>query len=146
MYHTTSIRGTIREGIRFGSMTEEELYRAIKTDLPIAMKNRGIPCDVREDNMKSGGMFGSKKPLLVVSYPNPPSSFFDMGFLVNGNSVSFVYLGESAQNTKQNKKAALEAEGKVIRAAMVNPDEFVLQQEKLWNASVLDAFDSLCQG
>lgn len=146
MFKTSDFRGTIRDGSRFSDMSGDTLYQAIARDLPRALKEAGIPCSVREDSVKSGGIFGTHLPMLLVSHPNPPSKFFSMGFVVNGNVVSFVYLGESTQNTKMNTKKALEAEGKYLRAAMVKPDEFLLQQEHSWNASVLDVFDSLCNG
>lgn len=146
MFKTSDFRGTIRDGMRFSDMSGDALYQAIVSDLPSALKAAGIPCNVREDFVKSGGIFGTQLPMLLVTYPDPPSKFFSMGFVVNGNVVSFVYLGESTQNTKMNTKKAFEAEGKYLRAAMVKPDEFLLQQEHSWNASVLDVFDSLCNG
>lgn len=146
MFHTSDFRGNIRDGARFASMSGDALFQAMKRDFPIALKSSGVPCNVREDVVKSGGFFGTKLPMLIVTHPNPPSSYFAMGFIVNESVVSFVYLGESTQNTKMNTKKALEAEGKYLRAAMVKPDEFLLQQEKLWNAAVMEVFDSLCQG
>lgn len=146
MYKSADFRGTIRDGTRFTRMSGENLFQAIKRDLPTALKEAGVPCDIAEDTVKSGGMFGTRLPILVVSHPNPPSRFFEMGFVINENVVTYVYLGESTQNTKRNTKKALEAEGKHFRAAMIKPDEFLLQQEYQWNASVLDVFDSLCGG
>lgn len=146
MFKTSDFRGTIREGTRFSNMTGDELYQALCRDFPGALKDAGVPCHIYEDTVKSGGIFGTKLPILVVSHLNPPSKFFSMGFVVNGNVISYVYLGESTQNTKMNTKKALESEGKHLRAAMIKPDEFLLQQEHLWNASVLDVFDSLCEG
>lgn len=144
MYKTTDFRGTFREGMRFSSMSGDALYRSLKNDFPYALKEKGIPCIVSQDEAKSGGFFGTKLPMLVVRHPNPPTRFFDLGFVVNGNVISFVYLGESEQNTKMNKKNALTAEGKYIQAGFVKPDEFILQQEKMWNADVLAVFESLC--
>lgn len=146
MYKTSDFRGAIREGTRFSDISGEALYQAIARDLPVALKEAGVPGFASEEAVKSGGIFGTRMPMLVVSHPNPPSRFFDMGFVVNENIVSFVYLGESTQNTKANMKKTLEAEGKYIRAAMIKPDEFLLQQERAWNEDVLGVFDSLCKG
>lgn len=146
MYKTTDFRGTIRDSVRFTGMSGEVLFNAIRTSFPDALMAAGIPCLIHEDAVKSGGIWGTVLPMLVISHANPPCSFFRMGFVVNQDVVSFVYLGESAQNTKMNTKRALEAEGKYLRAAMIKPDDFLLQQETSWNASVLDVFDSLCGG
>lgn len=143
MYKTSDFRGPIRDPIRIEATSGNELYQAMRKNLPATLKDRGIPHSVHEDTVKSGGMLGTKLPMLIISHPNPPTSFFNMGFIVNDHVISFVYLGESAQNTKMNKKLSMEAEGKHLRAAMIKPDEFILQQEKLWNSQVLDSFDSL---
>ena len=143
MYKTSDFRGSIRDSIHIDALSGDALYQAMRKDLPATLKDKSIPHTVHEDTVKSGGLFGTKLPILVISHPNPPTSFFSMGFVVNDNVISFVYLGESAQNTKLNKKRSMEAEGKHLRAAMIKPDEFILQQEKLWNLQVLDSFDSL---
>ena len=66
-----------------------------------------------------------------------------MGFLVNGNVISFPLLGESKQNTTRNRKNAYLAEGKYIKAALFNPDEFILEQEQAWQAMVMRVFNRL---
>ncbi|MBE7000693.1 MAG: hypothetical protein E7428_10990 [Ruminococcaceae bacterium] len=145
MYRTSDFRGTVCDGIRFANQRGSELYNAICNTFPEALESEGVPFYSRTDEVKSGGLFGSVLPMLVISHPNPPSSFFSIGIVVNDNVVSFPLLGESTENTKANKKEALLAEGKLIRAAMVNPDEFVLQQEKSWQASVIDVFARLVE-
>lgn len=144
MYRTTDFRGKASDPIRFGSMRGEELFRVLSSNLPAALEQAGVPFISRVDEVKSGGIFGSRNPILIISYPNPPTSFFEMGFLVNDNVVSFPLLGESKQNTKMNMKKSFTDEGKFIKAAMVNPDEFILEQEMSWEASVMDVFNSLC--
>lgn len=145
MYKTSEFRGTFHDPIRFTDSRGAELFEAISTRLPEVLETAGIPGQCKVDEVKSGGIFGSKSPMLIVSYPNPPTRFFQLGFVVNDNMVSFVYLGESVQNTKQNTKEQLMREGKHLRAAMVKPDEFILQQEMAWDASVMDAFKSLME-
>ena len=145
MYKTSEFRGIVREAVRFNNMRGEDLYKRIKEVLPIALKEANIPFTMHEDYVKSGGMFGSKNPMLIINYPNPPTSFFQIGIVVNDNIVSFPLLGESAQNTKLNKKEYYKSSGNLPRAAMINPDEFILQQEKSWNLAVMDVFDSLTE-
>ena len=145
MFKTSEFRGNARSPIRFHNMRGEELFNLIKSDLPYALKEQGVPANIREDVVKSGGMFGSKSPMLIISYPNPPTSFFHIGILVNDNVVSFPLLGESEQNTKLNKKKYYQSEGSFIRAAMIHPDEFILQQEEAWQLAVIDAFDSMTE-
>lgn len=143
MFKTSEIRGTFRDNIRFTRMRGDALFQQIKTLFPDELRERGIPFKFREDVMKSGGLFGSKSPMLLIWHPAPPTQFFSIGIVVNDNVVSFVALGASAQNTKKAQKAEYEAEGKHIRAAMIHPDEFILQQESAWRNSVLDAFDAI---
>ena len=57
-----------------------------KRNLPDAFKSKNIPASIREDFAKSGGLFGNKVPMLVISHPNPPSHYFDIGIVINGHS------------------------------------------------------------
>lgn len=141
---TGAFRGELRDKVRITDMRGMELYDNISHHLPRVLKEQGIPFNCRADEVQTGGFFGGTcRPILVISHPNPPSRFFDIVFLVNDNVISFHVIGESEQNTKANKKAAYEQEGKFIRAAMINADEFILEQEKSWQADVLDAFASM---
>lgn len=144
MIKTGAFRGELQEKVRITDMRGQELFDGICRNLPKVLEERGIPYKYRTDEVQTGGFFGGTcRPILVVSHPNPPSRFFSIVFLVNDNVISFHVIGESEQNTKANKKAALEQEGKWIRAAMVTADEFILEQEKSWQADVLDAFASM---
>lgn len=145
MFKTNEFRGNARPPIRFHNLRGQALYNLLKSDLPIALKEYNVPANIHEDEVKSGGLFGSRSPMLVVSYPNPPTSFFHIGFLVNDNVISFPLLGESAQNTKLNKKNYYKEQGNFIRAGLIQPDEFILQQEEAWQLAVLDAFDSMTE-
>lgn len=145
MFKTSEFRGSARPPIRFYNLRGAALYNLLKSDLPIALRDAHVPANVREDEVKSGGLFGSKNPMLIVSYPNPPTSFFHIGILVNDNVVSFPLLGESEQNTKLNKKNYYRNQGSLIRASMIHPNEFILQQEEAWQLAVLDAFDSMTE-
>ena len=144
MIKTGAFRGELRDKVRITDMRGKELFDSICQCLPKVLEQGDIPFSCRTDEVQTGGFFGgSSRPILVVSHPNPPSRFFDIVFLVNDNVISFHVIGESEQNTKANKKAAYEQEGKFLRAAMINADEFILEQEKSWQADVLDAFASM---
>ena len=144
MIKTGAFRGELRDKVRIRDMRGQELFDGICRNLPEKLKEEGIPFTSRTDEVRSGGIFGgSSSPCLIISHPNPPTCFFEIVFLVNDNVISFHVIGESEQNTKANKKAAYEQEGKWIRAAMVSADEFILQQEQSWQADVLDTFASM---
>ena len=51
----------------------ERLAEFIKTTL----NEKDVPANVRTDTVKSGGLFGSTYPCIVISHPNPPPSYFD---------------------------------------------------------------------
>lgn len=141
---TGAFRGELRDKVRITDMRGQELFNNICNYLPKVLEEQGIPYNCRTDEVQTGGFFGGTcRPILVISHPNPPSRFFDIVFLVNDNVISFHVIGESEQNTKANKRAAYEQEGKWIRAGMISVDEFVLEQEKSWQADVLDAFASM---
>lgn len=141
---TGSFRGELRDKVRIRDVRGKALFEGICNALPEKLEEEGIPFSYRTDEVRSGGFLGgSSSPAVIVSHPNPPSRFFDILFLVNDNIISFYVIGESEQNTKANKKAAYEQEGKFIRAAMIDADEFILEQERAWQADVLDAFASL---
>ena len=142
MIRTSDFMGYAAEGMRVRNLNGRDLYNTVKNMLKREIEARGIPAAFYEDEVSSGGFFGSKIPALVVYYKDPPSSFFDIVVVINNNVITFPLIGESTENTKMNQKARLEAEGKRIRAAMINPDEFLLQQEYAWRAEIMDLFEN----
>lgn len=142
-YKTDQFRGSIGNGIRCVDERGETLFSCIQTALPETLREKGIPAQISADVVKSGGVFGTKSPILLVRHPNPPSRFFDIGIVVNDNIITFHLLGESAQNTKVNKQEMLRESGKLLRASFVKPDEFILQQEESWQQEVVDAVQGL---
>lgn len=128
-YSTRDFRGEAQQGIRFKDGDAESLMELFQKRLPAELEAQGIPARIRFDTVKSGGLFGTRLPIMIISHPNPPSSFFDIGVVVNGNIVSFPLLGESKQNTAANM-------GKRY-------DEFKLQQEQSWCASILDVIGEM---
>ncbi len=144
MYKTNEIRGTWRDSVLFNEeVGGKDLYDKIKLLLMENIKEKGIPVNFREDMIKSGGIFGTGFPILIISNPNPENKFFDLGFFVNGQTVSFPLLGMSSENTKLNKKEQCEREGKFLRSMMIKPDEFKLQQEAEWRVKILNCYEEL---
>lgn len=138
-YNTKEFRGTAHDPVRIADSADQTL-RYLKANLPDAFKSKNIPASIREDFAKSGGLFGNKVPMLVISHPNPPSHYFDIGIVINGQFISFPFLGYSAENTQANKKADAKGfKGLFSRSA----DEFALQEESLWQTDVIDAILSL---
>lgn len=144
-YNTNDFRGTAGDGIRVKNDQGQSLFDSIRASLEAKLEERGTPARISCNTVKSGGFFGTKTPILIISHPNPPTRFFDIGVVVNGNMVSFPLLGESEQNTKMNKLEDLRAQGKLVRSWMVKPDEFIYQQELSWRTEVLEVIYSLFQ-
>ncbi len=139
-YKTDDFRGEAQEGFAFpNEVGGEEMFRQVKHCMIALLKERRIPANVREDVLKSGGLFGSRAPILVISHPT--EKYYDIGMYVNGINIGFPLLGESSENTKYNKKKYYEENGSRIKAAMIHPDELKLQQEIQWQRQVLDCFN-----
>ena len=78
--------------------------------------------------------------MLVISHPNPPSHYFDIGIVIHGQVISVPLLGYSTENTQANKKA----DAKGFKSLLTrSADEFALQEEGLWQTDVIDAILSL---
>ena len=133
--------GEAGDSIRVTNASGDALYQNL-LHVARGLIDRGLSGTIREDIMKSGGLFGTKCPIFIISHPNPPTRFFDIGVLVNDNAVSFVLLGSSVQNTKMNKKNGLAAEGKHLQASLVHPDMLIYQQEQNWQAEVVSALQA----
>ena len=143
-YKTDEIRGYVQDPISItGEVGGEVLYEKIKENLSLSIQNNNIPAIIKDDILKSGGFFGTKVPLLVIKNTTPNCRFFDIGISVNGNTISFILLGESAENTKNNKKNYYKENGNYLMTALIRVDELKLQQEALWRNSVIESFNSL---
>ena len=143
-YKTDDIRGWAQDSIRYrDEIGGDDLYQRIKESLIDTIRARNIPASFKEDFMKSGGLFGTKCPMLVVSNPNPGCRFFDIGFYVSGPTVSFPLLGESVENTKNNKKNYYKENGQNLKAALIKVDDLKLQEEAIWRTQILECFNDL---
>ena len=142
MYRTDDFRGYAQENITLtNEVGGDALFRKVSELVISEIRERGVAANCREDEVKSGGLFGTRLPILVISNSEPGNRYFDIGIFCNGNTVNFPLLGESAENTKANKKQFYNENGNFIKAALVNPDEMKLQQEVQWEAQVLDCFN-----
>lgn len=144
MLNTSMFKGEAQQSITFPN--EEggyALFNKIKDMLIAEIQYQNIPATFFETQVKSGGMFGTKLPILVISHPTYHNDYFSLCVMVNGQTVSFPLTGESKENTKANKKEFYTQNGNYIKASFCNPDEFKLQQEVDWEASILRCFNSL---
>lgn len=121
-FSTKEFRGEARQGIRIHGAGSEELMLLFQKELPERLRDAGIPASCCMDVAKSGGLFGTRLPMLIIRHPNPPSQYFSIGVIVNGNTITFPLLGQSKQNTAKNM-------GKRY-------DEFKLQQEESWQSEI----------
>lgn len=80
--------------------------------------------------------------MLILSNTASENRFFDIGICVNEKTVSFPLLGESAENTKNNRKNYYKENGNHIKAALIKVDEFKLQQEAAWQQSIINCINS----
>lgn len=144
-YKTDEIRGEFREGLNIVDSFDgkPKLYEWIKDEVIVELKEQNVAVTIKEDQMKSGGMFGSKAPLLVISHPDSSRQYFDLAVCVNGSFLSFWYLGESKENTKANKKKFYQENGNHFKAAMIKVDNLALQQEEAWSRKVIDCIETV---
>lgn len=106
------------------------------------INENGLPATMFEDTIKSGVMFGTKCPLLMIRHSDSSCRFFMIGIFVYGNQVMFALFGESAENTKYNRKQYYQENGNFIKAALIKPDEFKLQSELQWREDILNVFNN----
>ena len=133
-YNTNDIMGYAQDPIVFSNeQGGNELYEKVKEVMVYGINENGLPATMFEDTIKSGGMFGTKCPLLMIRHSDSSCRFFMIGIFVYGNQVMFALFGESAENTKYNRKQYYQENGNFIKAALIKPDEFKLQSELQWS-------------
>ena len=107
------------------------------------LQEMGIPANISTDTVKEGGLFGKTYPCVVIKHPNPPQQYFDDVYIVNGNTVNFMFFGNSAANYQTNKA---NARANTIMGSIMNAvsgsSEMAYQQEMFWHKQVLEAFES----
>ena len=128
-YNTNDIMGYAQDPIVFSNeQGGNELYEKVKEVMVYGINENGLPATMFEDTIKSGGMFGTKCPLLMIRHSDSSCRFFMIGIFVYGNQVMFALFGESAENTKYNRKQYYQENGNFIKAALIKPDEFKCNQ------------------
>ncbi len=143
-YHTKDVRGDAQQGIRYMDSKpkdQKRIFKMICEGMKPLVREAGIPALFRKTTIKSGGLFGSKHPMLVISHPT--KKYFRIGIYVNGNSVSFPLLGKSPENTKYNRKQQLEQNGHYFMAGLIKPDVLKLEEEGNWQGAILDCYSKL---
>ncbi len=146
VYNTSMFMGSVRDELLLNSdICGFELFNEISRHMRSSINEKRISAKISEEHVKSGGWLSPKFPMLVISNSDSSCKFFDIGICVNGNILTFPLLGESAENTKANKKKILESEGKYFRAALINPDMFKLQQESLWRMQIMECFNEMIE-
>lgn len=142
-YNTNDIMGYAQDPIVFSNeQGGNELYEKVKEVMVYGINENGLPATMFEDTIKSGGMFGAKCPLLMIRHSDSSCRFFMIGIFVYGNQVMFALFGESAENTKYNRKQYYQENGNFIKAALIKPDEFKLQSELQWREDILNVFNN----
>ena len=141
--YTNDIMGYAQDPIVFSNeQGGNELYEKVKEVMVYGINENGLPATMFEDTIKSGGMFGTKCPLLMIRHSDSSCRFFMIGIFVYGNQVMFALFGESAENTKYNRKQYYQENGNFIKAALIKPDEFKLQSELQWREDILNVFNN----
>lgn len=128
-YSTNQFRGYAQKGIRVSDCRGEQLFRVVYNDLKADLQAMGIPAVVEVDEVKSGGLFGTRLPIMVVSHPNPPFQYRKVCVLVNDNTITFPLLGNSVQDAKER---AWKRAGLIGSFILPRGDQLKAQQEEEW--------------
>ena len=104
------------------------------------------PVVFRIDQVKSGGLFGSYYPCLILSHPNPPQSYFEHMIIFNGDIISFQFWGMSKANYNANMAEYHKNSGKLsglVKSAFYGNDEMALQTEQVWHQQIIELYNEL---
>ncbi len=138
-------RGDIIDPIRFrdtSGLTASNIADSLKQ----LASQENVPAKVWTDTVKSGGLFGTTYSCVMVAHPDPPQEYFRQMIIINGDTLSFKFWGNSKANYNRNYKAELNKRGSLtamIRGAFINDDEMALQTEQTWHASIIDLVKSM---
>ena len=140
-FSTNDFRGEAHEPINVTNMGGTELYESLKEFMCVWFADNNIPAKLREDTVKSGGLFGSRVPIVLISHPDPTCKYFMIGIYVVDHAVYFPLLGKSEEQYKYNMKEMRQQQGNFIPAALIKPNELKIQQELQWQSDVLTLVD-----
>lgn len=143
-YKTDDFRGYLMDSVRFTNSSGNELYDNLKETVIYYTQERGIPAEITDATVKSGGLLmGSKIPMLVIHHPDPACKYYDIGVSVNGNIVDFPLLGKSAEIVKYNWHENLKSKGNFIQAALYKADMYKIEQEEAWEKEIIDCINMI---
>lgn len=75
-YNTNDIMGYAQDPIVFSNeQGGNELYEKVKEVMVYGINENGLPATMFEDTIKSGGMFGTKCPLLMIRHSDSSCRF-----------------------------------------------------------------------
>lgn len=134
-YSTNQFHGYAQKGIRVSDCRGDQLFQVVYRDLKADLQARGIPAVLEVDEVKSGGLFGTRLPIIVVSHPNPPFKYRKVCVLVNDNMITFPLLGSSVQDMKER---AWKSAGLVGSFILPRGDQLKAQQEENWIFEIAD--------
>lgn len=143
--NTKDCRGEIRQTIQAEGWTATDIAEYIQA---IADRD-GIPVNVTTDQVKSGGLFGSFYPCVLISHPNPPQSYFQHMIIINGNIINFQFWGMSKANYNSNMKEMHRNEGLLtglVKSAFYQHGEMALQTEMLWHNQINNIYEEIWFG
>ncbi len=147
MLNLKNSRGEVMPPIRFRDATGLTADN-ISNDIKIAASQQSVPANVWVDSVKSGGLLGSAYPCVMISHPNPPTEYFKIMIVINGDTLSFQYMGNSKNNVKSNKQEMYRNDHSLkglIKSAIVRTDEMAMQQEGNWYADIMQIINSMCE-
>lgn len=135
-------RGEIRVPIQAEGWKSSEIANLIKE----IADERNVPVKVSVDEVSTGGLFGTTKPCVIVSHPNPPISYFDHMIIINGNVINFQFWGMSKANYNNNMNEIDKKSGKLsglVKSALRSDMSMELQTEQMWHNKILDIYEDI---
>ena len=106
-YNTNDIMGYAQDPIVFSNeQGGNELYEKVKEVMVYGINENGLPATMFEDTIKSGGMFGTKCPLLMIRHSDSSCRFFMIGIWIAILSGTLMSI-QGVWNTQVTKQSSL---------------------------------------
>ena len=151
LYITRSFRGNAQESIRLinAPFRKRELRDRLMISVEQLLEERNIPAKVCKASVKVPGFFRFNiLPMIVIKNTELRNKYFNIGMVVNDDTILFTFLGSSRENTKYNLSKMYKDEGTIsgeIKGAMYKANEFKLQNEANWQQDVLNCINSILE-
>lgn len=120
----------------------------VKEQLVALAEQHEVPVVIRTDQVKSGGLFGSYFPCVILSHPNPPQAYYSHMIIFNGDILNFQFYGMSKANYNANMAEYHKNSGKLtglVKSAFYGNDEMAIQTEDMWHSKIVDLYIELFQ-